>query len=314
VVDHPGLVEEHRRVLADLHGARVRPGDQSVQGERASGKRGAVCAKSLRGGARHGNADSVAADNLLCTCGRVDHDALASADRADENRDSLRPCQCSQRLILLGAQASGDALGDLARGVGSGGVTHIPPGRLGERGDPSLDRLLLGANRECGHPSALQAEDPPVTNHSPRDPKGLIRRHLPGGLLQHDAAQVALVEDGLVLGQALLHPILDRTLGPGALGAGEQLQRLVWPELVSAASLRPDTLQVAPGGEGLGAAVLERQLAQLSTLRHTTMTSTEPLRRPGNCPGRWSEAIGSRARVQEMSSVAAAGSGLADRV
>ena len=37
VVDHPGLVEEHRRVPADMHCACVRAGDQCVEGERASG-------------------------------------------------------------------------------------------------------------------------------------------------------------------------------------------------------------------------------------------------------------------------------------
>jgi hypothetical protein len=79
--------------------------------------------------------------------------------------------------------------------TGSGGVAHIPPGGLRERGDPSLDRLLLGTNGERGHPPALQAEDPPVTNHSSRNPKGLIRRHLSGGLLQYDASQIALLGD-----------------------------------------------------------------------------------------------------------------------
>jgi hypothetical protein len=47
VVDHPSLVEEHRRVLADAYGACVCPSDQCVQGERASGKRRAVGAEPL---------------------------------------------------------------------------------------------------------------------------------------------------------------------------------------------------------------------------------------------------------------------------
>ncbi len=175
VVDHPGLVEEHGRVLADAHGACVCASDQCVQGERASGKRGAVRAESLGGGARYGHADGVAAGELLCACGCVDHDALAGPGGANEHRDSLRPRQCSQRPLLLRAQMSGDPLGDLLCGLGSGGVAHIPPGRLGKHGDPSLDRLLLGADGEGCHPSAFQAEDSAVTNHCPRDPERLIR-------------------------------------------------------------------------------------------------------------------------------------------
>ncbi len=174
--------------------------------------------------------------------------------------------------------------------MGSDSVAHIPPGGLGEHRDPSLDRLLLGANGERGHPSALQAEDPPVTNHSPRDPEGLIRRYLPGGLLQHDAPQVALLKDGVVLGQPRLHPVLYRTIRLAAFGSRKQPQRLVGAEPVAAAGFRPDTLQVVPGCEGLGAAVLKRQLAQLPTLGRTTTSGTEPLR----CPGDLTAATGER--------------------
>ena len=118
---------------------------------------------------------------------------------------------------------SGDPLGDLSCGLGSGGVAHIPPGGLGKYGDSSLDRLLLGADGERSHPSAFQAEYPPVTHHSPRDPERLIRRHLPSGLLQHDAAQVALLKDGVMLGQARLHTVLNRTIRLAVFGASEQL-------------------------------------------------------------------------------------------
>ncbi len=84
---------------------------------------------------------------------------------------------------------------------------------LGELCGAALDRLLLGANREGGHPSALQGQHAPVADHLPRDGERLIRCHLSGGLLQHDRAQVALLEDGVLLGQLRLDTILDRALG-----------------------------------------------------------------------------------------------------
>ena len=119
VVDHPGLVEEHRRVPADAHGARVRAGDQRVQGERASGKRGAVGAESLGGGAGYGYADRVAAGELLCACGGVDHDALAGPGGADENRDPLGPGESSSAWCCSGLR--GPAMRSAtSRGRGSG--------------------------------------------------------------------------------------------------------------------------------------------------------------------------------------------------
>ncbi len=92
-------------------------------------------------------------------------------------------------------------------------VADVSACGLGELCGAALDRLLLRANRQGGHPPALQGQHAPVADHLPRDGERFVRCHLSGGLLQHDRAQVALLEDGVLLGQLRLDAILDRALG-----------------------------------------------------------------------------------------------------
>ena len=47
VVNHPGLIEDHRRAGSDLDPARVRPRYQGVEGQRAPRESGAVGAEAL---------------------------------------------------------------------------------------------------------------------------------------------------------------------------------------------------------------------------------------------------------------------------
>jgi len=47
VVDHPSLIQDHRRVTAHVDSPRVRAGDQRVEGECLPGEGGAVGAEPL---------------------------------------------------------------------------------------------------------------------------------------------------------------------------------------------------------------------------------------------------------------------------
>ena len=108
-----------------------------------------------------------------------------------------------------------------------GDLADVSACGLGELGGAAFDRLLLGADRQRRHPPAFQGQYPPVADHPPRDGERLIRRQLPGGLLQHDRAQVALLEDGVLLGQLRLDAILDRALGCRALGCADEPHGLI---------------------------------------------------------------------------------------
>ena len=147
---------------------------------------------------------------LLRAGGGVDHHALAGPGGADEHRGTLGTGEDFERVVLLGAERPADALGDLTGSVIACDLADVPACGLGELGGAAFDRLLLRTDRQGRHPSALQSQHPPVTDHLPGDPERLIRRHLPGGLLQHDRAQVALLEHGVLLGQLRLDAILDR--------------------------------------------------------------------------------------------------------
>ena len=157
VVDHPGLVQDDRRVPADVDGARVRAGDQRVQSECLSGERGAVRAEPLCGGPGHGDPDRLAAGVLLGAGGGVDHYTLAGPGGADEHRGALGAGEDFERVVLLGAERSADALGHLTGSVIACDVADVSACGLGELCGAAFDRLLLGADREGGHPSALQA-------------------------------------------------------------------------------------------------------------------------------------------------------------
>ena len=242
VVDHPRLVQDYCRVPADVDGPRVRAGDQRVEGECLPGQRGAVGAEPLCGGPGHGDPDRLSPGGLLRTGGGVDHDSLAGPGGADEDRGALGTGEDFERVVLLGAERSADALGYLTGSVLACNVADVSACGLGELCGAALDRLLLRANRQGGHPSALQGQHAPVADHLPRDGERLIRCHLSGGLLQHDRAQVALLEDGVLLGQLRLDPILDRALGLWPLGCADQPHGLIRAESVIAGGLCPHSL------------------------------------------------------------------------
>jgi hypothetical protein len=107
-------------------------------------------------------------------------------------------------VVLLAAEWPTDALGDLTGSATACNVADIPARGLGEPRGAPFDRLLLCAHRQGRHPSALQGQHTPVTDHLPGDAERLVRCQFPGGLLQHDCAQVALLEDGVLLGQLRL--------------------------------------------------------------------------------------------------------------
>jgi hypothetical protein len=65
VIGHAGLVEEDRRVGADVDRARVCSCDERVEGERASGERRAVRSQALGGRARDGDPDRLPSGVLL---------------------------------------------------------------------------------------------------------------------------------------------------------------------------------------------------------------------------------------------------------
>ena len=249
VVDHPSLVQDDRRVPAHVDGPRVCAGDQRVQGECLSGERGAVRAEPLCCGAGHGDPDRLAPGVLLRAGGGVDHHSLAGPGWADEDRGALGTGEDFERVVLLGAEWSADALGDLTGSVIACDLADVPACGLGELGGAAFDRLLLGTHRQGRHPPALQGQHAPVADHLPRDAERLIRRHLPGGLLQHDRAKVTLLEHGVLLGQLRLDPILDRALGCRTLGCADQPHGLIRPEPVIASGLCPHSLQVRACGQ-----------------------------------------------------------------
>jgi hypothetical protein len=69
----------------------------------------------------------VVASELLCSCGGVDHHALACARRSDEDRSALGAGDRLERLGLLIAEARADPLGEMfARGVLEGALRNLP--------------------------------------------------------------------------------------------------------------------------------------------------------------------------------------------
>ena len=118
-----------------------------------------------------------------------------------------------------------------------------------------------------------------------------MRRQLAGGLLQGDGVQVAQLEDGVTLGETFLDPILHRPNGWPAALACEQSQRLIGTEPIAARGVPPHVLQVGSVGELLRAAVLEREVAQLATLRRTTVASTETVGGSRDLPGAPRESV-----------------------
>ena len=140
-------------------------------------------------------------------------------------------------------------------------LADIPAAGSGELLGAAFDRLLLRPDSQRRHPSALQRQDTPVTDHRLRDLECVLGGHLAGGLLEHDCPQVLRVEHRVMLDQSCLDAILDRPLGLRALGAGEELQRLPRAEPVLTARLAPHPLQVASGREGLRSPVLQREVA-----------------------------------------------------
>ncbi len=147
-VTHTSLIEVDRRRLVDLQLSAVYAGDERVEGERLSFERGAVLAEPLRGGARDGDPERAAAGELLGARGGVDHDALAGARGADENRPALGACDDPERVGLLVGEASADALSDPIGSERPRLVAHVPAGWVGEPGEAPLDRLLACPDRE----------------------------------------------------------------------------------------------------------------------------------------------------------------------
>jgi hypothetical protein len=176
-------------------------------------------------------------------------------------------------------------LGDLAGGVLTGNATGVSACGLSELGGTPFDRLPLGAHRQGGHPSSLQGQYPPVADHLPCDGEGVVGRQLARGMLQHDRAQIAPIEHGVVFGELRLDAILDRASGCRALGCADQPYGLVWAEPVLAAGLCPHSLQVRACGQLLGAAVLEREVAQLAAFGCAAVAGMETLGRPCDLSG-----------------------------
>ena len=233
-------------------------------------------------GPGHGDPDRVAPGVLLGAGDCVDHHALACPRRANEHRGTLGTREDSQRVVLLRTHWSPDALGDHTHSAGASVLADVPARWLGEQLSTALDGLLLSAHGEGGHPPAPQGEHPPVTDHLPSDRKRLLRWHLPGCLLQRDCVQITRLEHGVLLGQPRLDAILDGALDPWPLGRSDQTHGLVGPEPVATARLAPHPLQVSAGRQLLGAAVLERQVAQLPALRCPAVAGTETLRGSGD--------------------------------
>ena len=183
-VGHACLVEEDRRVRVEGEPAVLGPGDESVKRERLSGERGTVLAEALGGRAGHGDPERLVSGGLLGTGGGVDHDALAGAGRADEDRSSLGAGDDLEGVGLLVAEIRADALGELAGGDRPCVVAYVPAGGLGEPCDSALDRLLLGAQRERRHSPALQREHASFGDHRVRLGERVGGSEFSGGLLE----------------------------------------------------------------------------------------------------------------------------------
>ena len=153
VVDHPGLIEDHRRLGPDLEAAAVRSHDQRVHRQRVPLQCGAGDPEPLGGGPRHGDAEHLAARDLLGACRGVDHDTLPGPRGPDQHRDPLRAGHGPQGLLLLDGQGCAYALGDLPARVRSGPLADVTARRLGELVGASLDRLLLGPDRRASSSS-----------------------------------------------------------------------------------------------------------------------------------------------------------------
>jgi hypothetical protein len=112
----------------------------------------------------------------------------------------------------------------------------------------------------------------------------LVRCHLPSGLLQRDRAQLACLEDGVTFGQPLVDPVLHWSESTGWTIAGEEPQRLVGTEVVSAGGFPPAVLEIRACGELLGATVLEREVSQLTALGCSAVAGAEPVGGPRDLP------------------------------
>lgn len=247
-------------------------------------ERWTVGAQSLGGGPGDGDPESFPSGQLLRAGGRVDHDALPGAGGADDRRGALGSCQDEQRSRLLGGEWAANALCDRARGARSRRMPGVPSSGSGEAGRVPFDRLLLGADRERRHPAAFEGEDSPVADHAVRDLECMVGWQLTGGLLQCDCAQLAGLEDCVTFGQSLLDPVLHWSESARWTIAGEEPQRLVGTEVVSAGGLPPGVLEVRTCRELLGAAVLEREVSQLAALGCSAVAGAEPVGGPRHLP------------------------------
>jgi hypothetical protein len=291
VVDHPSLIENDRRIGTNMDGPRVRSGRERVERERAPVERRTVGSEPLGSRARDGDPDCFATCQLLRSCRGVDDDALACSRRADEHARTLRTSQNEQCHVLLVGERCADALCDLARRIHPRGVPNIASGGSGEYGCSSFDCLLLRADSERRHPAALKRQQAPIPDHLPRYLERFVWRQLASGLLHGDGVQVTQLEDGVTLGETFLDPILHRPNGWPDVLAGEQPQRPTGTKPVPARGVPPHVLKVGSVGELLCAAVLEREVAQLATLRRTTVASTKTISCPRNLPGTSREGV-----------------------
>jgi hypothetical protein len=282
VVGHPGLIEDHRRIRADMNAPRCSARDERVQRHRLARQCGTVGAEALSGGPGDGHSDHLVTGELLSADGRVDHDALPGSRRADEHRQALGTRERPQRLLLLCVQGRGDALRDFPGGALACGVTHVPAGVLGEGGGLAFDCLLLRTDLERRHPPALKCQDLPATDHVLCDRERHVGGHLPHGSLQRDGAQLPRLEDCVVLGQCVLDAVLHWSLVVGDRGVGEKPEHLIRPEVVGSGRLPPGTIEVRAGRERLRAAVLQGEAAQLPIHRRAAVACTEPLHRPSD--------------------------------
>ena len=290
--------------------------DERVEGQRLTGERRAVLAEPLRGGPGHRDPERLAAGELLGPRGGVDHDALAGAGRADQDRAALGAGDDLERVGLLVAEAPADPLGDLSLALDLAcSPTSRPAGsaRAPARRSIACSRArtasvvisppskrqdaALGDHRVCATASASRGES------SPTDCSSSTARSSPG------------LERRGALGQARFDAILERLLPRRGCGKLTRCTASSAPKPCRSPVCDQTRCRSPRVDEHLRPAVLELELAQLAALGGAAVLRAEALGGPGDLAVAAGEGVEQPARHPGDLEVAAVFAGaLLDRI
>ena len=216
--------------------------------------------------------------DLLGAGGGVDHNALPGARGADEYRQALRAGHGPQGLLLLAGEGapmrSATSLLALVRACWP---TSRPAGWASSRQRRSIACSCARTARVVIRPPS-KVRTRRSRDHLPCDHQRLSGLISPAVCSSATVRSAPASKTACLFGQLRFDAILQRLHGRRVHGCADQMHRLISPEPVALTRPRPHPLQIAAGRELLGAAVLERQIAQLPAFGGAAVLGTETLR------------------------------------